>query len=71
MRSSLSRWDSDMIITRESVYEVEELMANSGVHYEVDPGQGKAIFWASLINIGKVNAQLPFSICLLDENHIS
>ena len=60
-----------MIITRESVHEVEELMASSGVHYEVDPGQGKAIFRASSINIGKVNAQSPFSICLLDENHIS
>ena len=46
-------------------------MANSGVHYKVDPGQGKAIFRTSPVNIGKVNAESPFSICLLDENHIS
>ena len=46
-------------------------MASSGVHYEVDLGQGKAIFWASPINIGKVNVESPFSICLFDENHIS
>ena len=46
-------------------------MANSGVHYEVDLGQGKAIFQASPVNISKVNIESPFSICLLDENHIS
>ena len=62
---------SDMIITRESVHEPEELVASSGVHYKVDPGQGKAIFRASPVNIGKVNAESPLSICLLDENHIS
>ena len=39
--------------------------------YEVDLGQGKAIFSASPVNIGKVNAESPFSICLHDENHIS
>ena len=46
-------------------------MVSSSVHYEVDPRQGKAIFRASLVNISKVNAKLSFSICLLDENHIS
>ena len=60
-----------MIITQESVHEAEELVASSGVHYEVNPGQRKAIFWASPVNIGKVNAESPLSICLLDENHIS
>ena len=65
------RVHSDMIITRETVHEAEELVASSGVHYEVDPGQGKAIFRASPVNIGNINAESPFSICLLDENHIS
>ena len=46
-------------------------MASRGVHYKVDSGQGKAIFRASQINIGKVNAESAFSIFLLDENHIS
>ena len=46
-------------------------MASSGIHYEVDPRQGKAIFRASPINIGEVNAESPLAICLLDENHIS
>ena len=46
-------------------------MASSGVPYEVNPGQGKAIFRASPVNISKVNAESPFSVCLLDENHIS
>ena len=62
---------SDLIITRESDHEVEELVANSGVHYELNSGQGKAIFRASPVNIGKVNAKSPFAIYLLDENHIS
>ena len=61
----------DLIITRESVHEAEELVASSGVHYEVGLGQGKAIFRASPVNINKANAESPFSICLLDENHIS
>ena len=59
-----------MIITRESVHEAEEFVASNGVRYEVDSGQGKAIFWATPVNIGKVNAESPFAICLLDENHI-
>ena len=46
-------------------------MASNGVHYEVDPRQGKAIFRASPVNIGKVNAESPFAIFLLDENHIN
>ena len=46
-------------------------MASSSVHYEVGLGQGKAIFRASPVNINKANAESPFSICLLDENHIS
>ena len=62
---------SDMIIARESIHKAEELVASSGIHYEVDLGQGKAIFRASPVNIGKVNAESPFSFCLLDENHIS
>ena len=66
----VARVHSDLIITRESVHEAEELVANSGVYYKVDPGQGKAIFWASLINISKINAESLLSICLLDENHI-
>ena len=61
---------SDLIITRESVHEVEELVASGGVHYEVDPGHGKAIFRPSPINISKVNAESPFAFFLLDENHI-
>ena len=60
---------SDMIITQESIHEAKE--ASSSVHYEVDPGQGKAIFRASPVNISKVDAGLPFSICLLGENHIT
>ena len=72
MRSSLGCWvHFDMIITRESIHEAEELVASSDVHYEVNPGQGKVIFRASPVNIGKVNAKSPFAICLLDENHIS
>ena len=62
---------SDLIIARESVHEAEELVASSGVHYEVNSGQGKAVFRASPINIGKINAESPFTICLLDENHTS
>ena len=46
-------------------------MASSGVHYEVDLGQGKAIFRASPVNISKVNVESPLASCLLDENHIS
>ena len=46
-------------------------MASSGVHYEIDSGQGKAIIRASLVNINKVNAKSLFAIRLLDENHIS
>ena len=60
-----------MIITRESIHEAEELVASSGVHCEVNPGHGKAIFQASSVNISKVNAESPFSICLLEKNHIS
>ena len=62
---------SNLVIARESVHEAEELMASSGVHYEVDSGQGKAVFRVSPVIIGKINAESPFSICLLDENHIS
>ena len=47
-----------------------ELVASNGVHYEVDPGQRKAIFIASSVNISKVNVELPFVVCLLDENYI-
>ena len=45
-------------------------MASCSVHYKVDLGQGKAVFWTSPINIGEINAESPFSIRLLDENHI-
>ena len=62
---------SDMIIAQESVHEAKELVASSGVHYKVDSRQGKAIIRAIQVNIGKVNAESPFAICLLDENHIS
>ena len=62
---------SYLIIARESIHEAEELVASSGVHYELDSAQGKAVFRVSPVNINKINAELPFSICLLDENHIS
>ena len=46
-------------------------MACSGVHYEVNSGQGKDVFRASPVNISKINAKSPFSIYLLDKNHVS
>ena len=46
-------------------------MASSCVHYVVNSRQGKAIFWAGPVNIGKVNEESPFSVCLLDKNHSS
>ena len=46
-------------------------MASSDVHYEVDLGQWKAVFRASPIHIGKINAESQFAICLLNENRIS
>ena len=46
-------------------------MASSDVYYEVDSGEGKNVFRASLVNICKINEESSFSICLLDENHIS
>ena len=66
----VARFHSNLIIAQESVHETE-LVTSSCVHYEVDPRQGKAIFRESPVNIGKVNAKSPLSICLLDENHIS
>ena len=62
---------SYLIIARESVHEAEELVANNGVYYEVNSGEGKPIFRASPVNIGKINVESPFSIRLLDEKHIS
>ena len=60
---------SDMIISLESVHEAEELVASNGVYY--DSREGEAVFRASPVNISKINAESPFSIHLLDENHIS
>ena len=60
-----------MIISLESVHEAEELVASSGVYYEVDSGKGEAVFRASPVNIGKINAESSFSIRLLHENHIT
>ena len=62
---------SDLIIARERVHEAEELVAYSGIHYEVNSEQGKDVFQASPVNISKINAKSPFSIYLLDENHVS
>ena len=59
-----------MIITGESIHEAKELVASRGVHYIVDSRQGKAIFRESPVKKCKVNAESPFSIFLLDENHI-
>ena len=60
-----------MIIARESVHEAEELVASSGVYYEVDPGYVKAVFRAGLVDVSKVNAESPFVIFLLNEKHAS
>ena len=60
----------DLIITRESVHKAEELVANSGVHYEIDPGYGKAVFRAGSVHISKINAKSPLAILLLDEDNI-
>ena len=34
-------------------------------------GRGKLSFGASPVNIGKVNAESPLVVCLLNKNHIS
>ena len=60
----------DLIIARESVHEAEELVSNSDIHYEVDPGYEKAIFRAGSIHVNEVNAELPLAIFLLDEDNI-
>ena len=61
----------DLIIARESIHEAKELIASNGVHYEVDPGHGKAVFRASSVHVSEVNAESPLAICLLDEDNIS
>ena len=62
---------SYLVISQESVHEAEKLMASRGIHYKVDPREGKAIFWASFVDIGEVNAELSFTVCLFDEDYIS
>ena len=44
-------------------------MASSGVHYEVDPGLGKAVFRAGSVNVSKVNAESPLAIFLFDKDY--
>ena len=61
----------DLIVTQESVHEAKELVARGGIYYKVDPKLGKTVFRAGSIDVSKVNAELPFSICLFDENHVS
>ena len=61
---------SDLVIPRESVHEAEKLVASCGVHYKVDP-RGKVIFWIGSVDIGEVNANSPFAVCLFDEDYIS
>ena len=41
------------------------------VYYEVDLRLGKAILRASSVNVSKINAESPFSICLFNENYVS
>ena len=67
----VTRVHSDLVISRESVHEVEKVVANRGVHYKVDPRYGKAIFWTGSVDIGEVNAESPFSIRLFDEDYIT
>ena len=60
-----------MVISRESVHEAEKLVANCGVHYQVEPMYGKAIFRIGSVDISEVDAEFPFAICLFDEDYIS
>ena len=46
-------------------------MVSCGIHYKVDPRQGKDVFRTGSVVIGEVNAKPSFTVCLSDEEYIS
>ena len=46
-------------------------MTSCGVHYKVNPRLGKTVFRTGSVNIGKVNTESPFVVCLFDKDYIS
>ena len=44
-------------------------MPVNGINYLIYMGQGKAILWASVIQVGVININLPPSIFLWDYHH--
>ena len=62
---------SDLVVSRESVHKAEKLVADCGVHYQVDPRKGKAIFRTGSVDISEVNAESPFAVCLFDKDYVS
>ena len=53
----------DLIIAQESIHEVEELVASSDIHYEVNSGRGKLSFGqARFTSVKSMQSHhLPFS----------
>lgn len=64
-------WDhGDLVVSGECIYEGEHSVSSSGIHYLIYLGQRKTILQVSIIQIGVVNTNSPFSIFLWNNHHV-
>ena len=49
------------MVTKENVYEKEHPVSNSGVDYLIYLGQWEATLWASVIQVGVIDTDSPFT----------
>ena len=58
------------MVIREHIYEREHPVTGSGIHYLVYPRQWEAILWTSIIPVGVINTDSPFTSLFWDNHHI-
>ena len=59
-----------LVVPRLGIHEVEESMANCGVHEMINLGKGKAILGTCFIKISKIHTSPPLPVRILHEDRI-
>lgn len=60
----------DLVVLEECIYEGEHSMSGSGVNYLIYSGQRKTINQASVVQIGVIDIDSPFSTFLQHNHHV-
>ena len=66
----ISLMHGNLMVACKGIHEAEHLMIGRGVNQQINARKRVAVFGASSVEVGVVDTESPFTIVLMDQDHV-